>query len=176
MYILLAILIIIAVPLIMASFLQSEYFIERSIVINKPAPEVFNYIKYLKNSVYYNKWVMLDPDLKKDYKGTDGTAGFIYYWDSNNKQVGKGEQEITAINEGNRVDYEIRFKKPFEGSSTACITTKQRTGNETEVSWVFKGNRTYGMKVMHFLLNIKKVLGNDLSISLHNLKTVLEKQ
>ena len=176
MYILFTILIIIAIPLILALFLQNEYVIERSIIIDKSSQEVFNYIKLLRNSVYYNKWVMLDPDLKKDFKGTDGTVGFIYYWDSNNKQVGKGEQEITGISEGNRVDYEIRFKKPFEGSSAAYIITVAKPGNQTEVSWVFKGTGTYMMKLMHLLLNLKKVLGNDLATSLLNLKTVLEKQ
>src|SRR5438093_8050304 len=113
--ILVAIAIIIAIILIAAAITGKEYVIEREITINKPKQEVFNYIKFLKNADQYNKWVMMDPNLKKDYKGTDGTAGFIYYWDSANKNVGKGEQEITKIIEGERVDYEIRFIKPFEG-------------------------------------------------------------
>jgi Polyketide cyclase / dehydrase and lipid transport len=175
MNIIIIILIIIAIPFILALFVQSEYFIERQIIINKPVMEVFNYIKFLKNAGNYNKWVMTDPNMKKEYKGTDGTVGFIYSWDSNNKQVGKGEQEIINIRNGERIDYEIRFVKPFEGKSNASLTTETTTGNFTKVTWVFKGIRNYPMKIMHMLFNLKKVLGKDLAASLANLKTVLEK-
>ncbi|MEP7231965.1 MAG: hypothetical protein ABI691_17010 [Ginsengibacter sp.] len=96
--------------LIIASSLSNEYIIERSIIINKPKQEVFDYIKYLKNADQYNKWVMANPNVRKTYKGVDGTAGFTTGWDSDMKQVGKGEQEIIDIKEGERVDYEIRFE------------------------------------------------------------------
>src|ERR1700712_4610257 len=110
--ILVAVIIIIAVPLIMALFVRKDYTVEREITVNKPVEEVFNYVKYLKNQDNYNKWVMVDPGMKKQYKGTDGTVGFVYSWDSN-KDAGKGEQEILKIVEGNRIDSEVRFEKPF---------------------------------------------------------------
>jgi hypothetical protein len=34
---------------------------------------------------------MMDPNAKMEYKGTDGTVGFISAWDSKIKYVGKGE-------------------------------------------------------------------------------------
>jgi uncharacterized protein YndB with AHSA1/START domain len=173
--ILVVIVVIIAIILIAAAFTSKEYVIEREITINKPNQEVFNYIKFLKNADQYNKWVMTDPNLKKDFKGTDGTVGFTYYWDSANKNVGKGEQEITKIIEGERVDYEIRFIKPFEGTSVAYITTQTVSQNQTKVTWVFKGMRNYPMKIVQMLFNLKKVLGKDLQTSLFNLKNVLEK-
>jgi hypothetical protein len=37
---------------------------------------------------------MMDPDMKKTYRGTDGTVGFVSEWESNKKDVGTGEQEI----------------------------------------------------------------------------------
>src|SRR5215831_17342906 len=139
--ILLVIVAIIVIILLAAASTSKDYVIERNIIINRPKQEVFDYVKYLKNSVNYNKWVMVDPNLRKDYKGIDGTIGFIYYWDSDNKQVGKGEQEITKIDEGERIDYEIRFIKPFEGISVAYITTEAVSPNQTKVTWVFKGVR-----------------------------------
>jgi hypothetical protein len=166
---------IIVIILIAAASLSKDYIIERQTVINKPKVEVFNYIKFLKNADAYNKWIMMDPNLKKNYKGTDGTIGFVSYWDSENKNVGKGEQEIINIVEGERVDYEIRFIKPFEGTSFAYITTEAVAEDRTKVTWVFKGVRSYGMKIFHMLFNLKKVLGKDLQTSLDNLKNVLEK-
>jgi uncharacterized membrane protein len=43
--------------LILALFAKKEYAIGREITINKPAREVFNYVKYLRNQDHYNKWV-----------------------------------------------------------------------------------------------------------------------
>ncbi len=43
---------------------------------------------------------MTDPLMKKQFKGTDGTVGFLYAWDSQNNEVGKGEQEIERIKDG----------------------------------------------------------------------------
>ena len=85
---------IIAIPLIIALFVSNDYNITRSIIINKPQQEVFDYIKLLKNQEKFSKWVMTDPNMKTTFTGTDGTVGCIYAWDSENKQAGKGEQEI----------------------------------------------------------------------------------
>jgi hypothetical protein len=175
MYILVIILVIIAIPLIMASLLSEDYFIERDIVINRPKQEVFDYVKHLENAGAYNKWVMTDPNLRKTFSGIDGTPGFICAWDSDNKNVGKGEQEIKAVREGQQIDYELRFIKPFEGVSYAHIVTEPAQGNQTRVKWVFNGKRNYAMRIFHLLFNLKKVLGKDLQTSLINLKGVLEK-
>ena len=174
MNILILIIILISIPFILAVFLSNEYLIEREITINRPRHEVFDYIKFLRHAERFNKWVMMDPDMKKEFRGTDGTEGFVYAWDSNNKQVGKGEQEIRNISAGERIDYEIRFMKPFEKVSYAHITTTTVSENQTKVKWAFSGMRNYPMKIMHLLLNLKKILGNDLQTSLGNLKNVIE--
>src|SRR5436853_2020024 len=102
--ILIVIVILFAIPLIVALFVKSDYAIERQVTINKPKQEVFDYIKYVRNQDNYSVWNQRDPNMKKEYKGTDGTVGFIYSWDSENKEVGKGEQEIVNIKDGERID------------------------------------------------------------------------
>ena len=169
------ILVLVATVLIAASSLDNKYIIERDIVIGRPKAVVFNYIKFLKNQENYNKWVMADPLMSREYRGTDGTAGFVYAWDSKNKQVGKGEQEIKSIKEGESIGNEIRFVKPFEGTSYAKMTTVTAAANQTKVSWYFSGKRTYAMKIVHLLFNLKKMLGKDIDTSLANLKAILEK-
>src|SRR5262245_55746209 len=102
--ILLFIVAIIALALIAALFMKKDYNNEREITINKPKEQVFNYIKYLKNQDNFSKWASMDPDMKKDYRGTDGSVGFVSTWDSDKKDVGKGEQEIKKMTEGERID------------------------------------------------------------------------
>lgn len=162
-----------AILFIWAAFMPTRYTIERAIVINKPQSEVFNYIKLLKNQDYYSKWVMTDPAMKKEFTGTDGTAGFIYAWDSENKQAGKGAQEITKVT-GSGIETEVRFEKPFKGISHTALETQAVSPTQTKTIWKFIGDKNYMMKVMHLLLNLEKVLGKDMQTSLITLKNNLE--
>src|SRR2546428_8446319 len=110
---------LVAIPLVVALFVKKDYSIKREIVINKPKKEVFDYIRFLRNQDNFSKWAQMDPNMKKTYRGTDGTVGFVSAWESENKNVGVGEQEIKAIKEGERIDLELRFKKPIENTDYA---------------------------------------------------------
>jgi hypothetical protein len=176
MIVLIIVLIGIAIPFLTAIFTPSGYTIERGIVVNKPKTDVFDYIKLLKNQDYYSKWVMMDPAMKKTFTGTDGTVGFIYAWDSENKQAGKGEQEITQIDGQYRIETEVRFEKPFKGKANTALEAEAIAPAQTRVKWIFMSERTYMMRVMHILLNLKKVLGKDIQTSLGTLQGILEKQ
>jgi len=113
------------------------------------------------------------PEHKKEFRGTDGSVGFIYAWDGN-KQAGKGEQEIKAIDEGKRIDVEVRFIKPFEGIASTPFTTKSLSENETQVTWGMTSTMKYPMNIMLLFLNMDKLLGKDLENSLVALKKNLE--
>src|SRR6478752_5632333 len=112
---------LIDILLIVALFVKKDYNIQREIVINKPKKEVFDYIRFVKNQDNYSKWNMTDPDMKKTYIGNDGTPGFVYSWKSDDDNVGAGEQEITAIKEGEALEMELRFKIPFEMTNYAYM-------------------------------------------------------
>ena len=172
--IILGVLTLICILLIVALFIKKDYSIEREITISKPKEQVFNYIKYLKNQDSYSKWGSLDPDMKKSYTGTDATPGFVSIWEGN-KKVGAGEQEIKAIQEG-RIDYELRFIKPFKSIASSTMTTEALDANSTKVTWGFASKMNYPMNVMKVLFNMEKAVGNDFSTGLNNLKTLLEKK
>lgn len=118
---------------------------------------------------------MTDPNMKKEFRGTDGTVGFVYSWDSENKNVGKGEQKVSSIVEGERIDFNLLFIKPFEGIATANMSTDSVSENNTKVKWGFKSSMPYPMNTMLLFMNMEEMLGKDLEIGLDNLKTVLEK-
>jgi len=75
--ILLGILGIIVLLLVVALFVKKEYAVEREIAINKPKQEVFDYVKFLKNQDNFSVWAQTDPNMKKDFRGTDGTVGVV---------------------------------------------------------------------------------------------------
>jgi hypothetical protein len=168
-----ALLIIIA--LITAIFIKKEYSVERDITINKPKDSVYNYIKYLKNQNNYSKWASMDVNMNKEYKGTDGTVGFVYTWDSDKKDVGKGEQTIKAMVANESVDYSIHFIRPFEGMADAYLTVEPGLNDQTKVRWGFVGKMKYPSNLMLLFMNMDKMIGDDLAIGLKNLKVILDK-
>lgn len=168
--------VIIGAFLLVALFVKKDYSVVRETTINKPNQQVFEYIKYLKNQDYYSKWNMMDPAMTKTYRGTDGTVGFVATWDSQKEDVGAGEQEIKKITEGERMDFELRFIRPFEATESAYMTTSAVSQNETKVTWGFNGHMNYPMNMMLLFMDFDKMLGDDLSTGLTNLKTVLEQQ
>jgi len=112
--------------------------------------------------------------MERTYTGTDGTVGFIASWKSDNKQVGEGEQEITSIEEGVRIDFELRFKTPFEATDPAYMTTESNEEDGTLVKWGFDGAMAFPMNIMLLILDMEEELGNDLANGLAQLKTVME--
>ncbi len=173
--ILLSFLGLVVVLLIVALFVKEEYAVEREVIINKPASEVFGYIKFLKNQKNYSVWARMDPHAKMEYKGVDGNAGFISSWNSKVKNVGIGEQEIQAVVPNEKIDYELRFKKPFKATDQAYMVTDSIAPDRTKVQWGFKGKMSYPMNLMLLTMDMDKVLGGDLQTGLNNLKTILEK-
>lgn len=164
---------IIVLALVAALFVSKEYSVKREITINKPSQEVYDYVKFIRNQEHYNKWVMMDPNMKKDYKGTDGTVGFVYAWDSQKDDVGKGEEEIKLLEEGKKINLEVRFIKPFEGLAVTEMTTEAISPMQTKVSWGMSGESAYPMNLTNAIM--EKMLGPDLDESLQTLKGVLEK-
>lgn len=171
--IIIVLVIIIAIPLIIALFINGKYEVVKEVTINKPKTEVFDYLKHLKNQDNFSVWNQRDPDMKKGFEGTDGEVGAIAKWDSQNEEVGAGEQEIVNIEEGSRIDMELRFLKPFESKGDAYFTVEGKE-NSTIVKWGFAGESPYPMNIMMLFMDMEEMLGPDLQQGLDNLKELLE--
>jgi len=165
---------IIAVLLIVAAVSPKAYSTQRNILIDKPAAQVFDYVKFLKNQDRFSKWATMDPNTLKTYTGVDGTPGFISAWDSKEKNVGKGEQEIIKVTDNTRIDFEIRFIKPFPGIAQSYMSTTAVTVSSTEVVWALASKMAYPMNIMLLFMNMDTMIGKDLEIGLANLKRKLE--
>jgi hypothetical protein len=163
---------IIALLLIIALFMKREHFVKREIIIDAPRQKVFDYLKLLKNQDEWNNGAKADPGRRKEFKGTDGTVGYIYAW-SGNKDAGEGEKEIKNIIEGKRIETEIRFVKPITTSATMIIETDSLAHNQTKVSLSNAGTLKYPLNIM--IPIFEKNFAKDLDSSLLTLKSILEK-
>ncbi|MCW5960988.1 MAG: SRPBCC family protein [Pyrinomonadaceae bacterium] len=152
----------------------SDFKVEREVTVNKPKAEVFAYIKNIKNQDNWAPWKRKDPAMKQEFKGTDGTVGFVSAWKSDHEEVGSGEQEITKIVEGERVDSILRFKEPFESQADAYMITEEVSPDSTKVKWGFSGNMPKPFNLMIYFVDMDKEVGKDFDEGLRSLKTILE--
>ncbi len=176
LYLGLGVVIILALALIIAIFVKKDYAVERSVTIARSKQDVFDYVRYLKNQDQFSVWAKIDPGMKKEYRGTDGTVGFVSGWTSENKQAGRGEQEIVKITEGERIDYVIRFYEPMKSTDNAFLAFNTVTEGATDVKWGFYGNMKYPMNLMLLFMDMDAMLGKDLEGGLTNLKRILESE
>lgn len=163
---------IVTVIVILALVAPTDFRVEREVIINRPKAEVFAYIRSLKNQDNWSIWAMKDPSMKKEFRGTDETVGFVSAWEGN-KDVGKGEQEIKKIIEGERMEFELRFEKPFKATNDAYMVTEAVNGNQAKVRWGFSGKSPRPMNIMSMFM--KGVIVRDFDTGLSNLKKILEK-
>lgn len=171
LYILLGLIVII---IFLALIAPKKYEVNRSVIINKSLPEVFQYLKFVKNQDNWSPWKKKDPNMKQESVGTDGEVGFIAKWEGN-KEVGIGEQEILHIEHNHQIKTELRFLKPWKSTSDAYIKVTEVEANQTNVTWGFTGNNPVPMNIFMLFFNFEKAVGKDFEEGLASLKEILEK-
>lgn len=164
---------LVALILIVAAIMPKDLNLESEVIIAKPKQVVFDYVKILDNQKYYSKWVMLDPNVKMSMTGTDGTVGAISAWESSMDDVGVGEQEIKTIVDGERIEYELRFKKPFEATDSAYTIVEAIDSTHTKVINGFRSKMPFPMNLM--MPMVRKMLTADMAINMKNLNEQLSK-
>ncbi len=147
--------------------------IEKNVTINDNVRDVFEFLKLTKNQDQFSIWNMKDPNIQKTYTGVDGTKGFVYAWDSKDKNADAGSQETTNIVEDSRIDYEIRFERPMKNIARASLILNKAGENSTLVTWFFRSPTKFPMSL--FAPIFKNMLGRQLTEGLQNLKVLLEK-
>ena len=170
LYVVLAIILLILILTIMA---PKTYNVSRSITINKPIAEVFDYLKYIKNQDHWSPWKKKDPHMKQEFTGTDGEIGFVSKWEGN-KEVGTGEQEIISITENKSINSQLRFFKPWKSQSDAYLTVREVDANSTAVIWGFSGVNKPPSNIFFLFFNMDKTVGKDFEEGLDDLKRILE--
>ncbi|MEZ4804362.1 MAG: SRPBCC family protein [Bacteroidia bacterium] len=143
-----SILVLIIVVLVAGVFMKKEFNYEKSISINAPSDLVWENILYFKNHDKWSQWKEIDPNMKEEITGTDGTVGAKATWSSNHKEVGNGSQTITAIVPGKRVDTKLEFDGQDGG--TGFFTVDEENG-ATKVVWGMHSEIPYPINAMSFM-------------------------
>lgn len=164
---------ILVLLLVLSLIAPKTYNVFRTIEINRPKAEVFKHLTYLKKQQEWSPWGKKDPDMEKRLTGTDGEVGAISSW-SGNKEVGEGEQEITKIIDGKRIEGELRFLKPWKSTSDCYFDVADLGNEKTKVTWGFSGKNKFPISIMMLFMNMDKAVGKDFEDGLAELKKQLE--
>lgn len=165
---------LLALLFVVALFTPKEYTVSVSETINKPKSSVMSYVTLLRNQEQYSEWVKADPNLHPEIIGIDGTVGAIQKWNSKDDNVGEGEQQITSLT-ADRMDVDLRFKRPFEGNAKAANIFKAISDNQTQITAEFYEKASFPLNLMSYFIG-KKMIEETQKKNLHNIKTILEQQ
>lgn len=163
---------VVLLVLVLYLLAPATYDVSRTIEVRQAPEAVFDYLKYLKNQDDWSPWGKRDPHMKKGFRGTDGTVGAVSTWEGN-KQVGAGEQEITRIVPGQRIESKLRFLKPWKSTSDAYLEVEPAAGGSL-VRWGFRGSNGFPMRLMMLFMSMDKMVGKDFEEGLATLKAKLE--
>ena len=165
--------VVVLLVIILALAAPKAYTLSRSIIIDRPIEEVFQYLKLIKNQNEWSPWKKKDPNMTQEFVGEDGKVGFISKW-IGNKDVGEGEQEIMTIIENESIETQLRFFKPWKSQSIGTLLVDKVDDDKTMVTWGFSGKNPIPFNIFMLFYNMDKTVGKDFEEGLNDLKQVLE--
>jgi uncharacterized protein YndB with AHSA1/START domain len=170
--ILIALIVIVAVFIVVASMQPSEFSVTRTATISAPASAVFAQVNDLHEWEEWSPWANRDPAAKKTYEGPSAGTGAIYRW-AGNKEVGEGSLTITESRPNDLIRMKLEFLKPFQATNTVEFTFKPQ-GDQTLVTWTMMGKNNFIAKVLHLFMDMDKMVGGDFEKGLAQIKSLVE--
>jgi len=165
---------LLGIGLILSLIAPKEMLVERSTVVAAPRDVVFKQIATFEKRDAWSPWMKLDPNMKLERTGADGTIGAISKWEGND-QVGKGQEEFVAITPNERIEIVLSFLEPWESKADTWIQLADAEGG-TKVSWGMKSPMPMPMNIMALFMDMDAMMGKDFEAGLSDLKAIAEKE
>lgn len=149
-------LLVIVLALVASLLLPKKMEVERELKIDAPIGVVWKMVNRLDSQESWSPWFALDPEMKSEYEGTDGQPGAIHRWESDHKELGKGEHELMTVDAENyRTESTLRFFEPWEGEASAYIQLEETEDGKTLAKWGVTQKTPIGVNLLMTLMNVK---------------------
>ena len=172
LYILLAIVAIIAVVFAIAMTKPATFTVTRTLAIAAPPAKLQPMINDFHAWSAWSPWEKLDPAMNRTFSGSASGTGAVYEW-TGNKKVGAGRMEVLGEEPARSVKIKLDFITPFEAHNVTTFTFAPG-GATTTVRWDMSGPNTLIGKVMSVFVSMDAMIGKDFEAGLANLKRVAE--
>ena len=144
--------------------------VERSLVINASASEIFPYLNDYRQFNQWSPWAERDPDAVYTFEGPDAGVGARMSW-SGNKDVGTGTQEILLSDAPNRLEVHLDFGGQGEADSYFDL---QPVDGGTDVTWGFETDMGLNPVGRYMGLMMDSWIGADYEEGLTKLQGLVE--
>jgi len=163
--------ILITLVLLFAATRPNTLSLRRSVVINAPPEKIFILINDLHR---WGEWNSEDDStITRTFSGPASGVGAASVWDGRGK-AGKGRMLIMESQASNRVAVQVEFVRPFHSHNLNEFTLAS-AGGSTTVTWSWRGQNLYFMKVMGVFTNMDKMMGNHFEAALGRMKAIAER-
>lgn len=150
--------------------IKKEIVVTRSITIQAPSEKISYQVRNFKEFVKWSPWAKLDPEMKKEFFGEDGTVGAKYTW-TGNEEVGTGSQELVEVSK-ETVKTKLIFTAPWESESDIFFNFSEKD-QVTEVTWGYIGEMPF---MMTLFVDMDAMLGEKYEEGLKSLKKICEEK
>ena len=163
---------VLAVFLVYVSLQESKFHYERSGVIDAPADKIYPYISNLKMGSQWSPYEKIDPNMKKTFKGDDGQVGAVMEFEGNS-DAGSGRLEVISLVPNEKVEIRLLMTQPMAADNLVTYTLVPE-GDATRFIWSMSGDGGFMGKLISVLIDCEKMIGDQFSEGIANLKTVVE--
>jgi hypothetical protein len=160
--------------LLYAATRPDTFRVERHVLINRPAGDIFPLIENFHEWTKWSPWEDLDPELRRTYRGADRGKGAIYEWEGNSR-AGKGHMEIIRSDAPTHITLDLSFIRPFKAENAASFDLDPQTGG-TDVTWAIYGPLPFVSKLMGLFVSMDRLVGKDFEKGLNRLKLAAEQR
>ena len=167
--ILLVLAVIIAGVIIWLAVINGDYHVKRSVSINVPVDEAYEFVGDFKNWQSWSPWLIMEDDVEMKFSGKPGTLDHGYSWKGN--LVGSGEMSTLKLDVNKEIWHKLTFKEPFPSESEDYWLFEGDTA-KTTVTWGMKGSMPFFFKFM--AKQMEPMIGMDYDRGLGMLKEKLE--
>lgn len=152
-------------------FLPKSAHVERSVVTTASADTVFGIVNGFARFNEWSPWVDEDPATKYTFSGPPTGVGAKMSWTSDKPEVGKGSQEIIAVEPGRSVTTQLDFGD--QGRATSRIDLAGEAGG-TRITWSFDTSFEDDYFGRYFGLFFDRLIGADYEKGLARLESLAE--
>lgn len=145
--------------------------VERNIVIDAPAEQVFPHLNSMRAFHAWSPWSDLDPTTVYEFDGPEQGVGSRMSWQSGNSQVGAGLQEITGSIANQRVETALTFGDRGEGHAVFIL---EPLSSGTRVRWQFRTEFGWDLFSRYVGLMLDSMIGASYNKGLRTLKAKIE--
>jgi hypothetical protein len=162
---------VIVTLLVVSLLLPGQYRIERRVVINAKAKDIFPMLNSLKKWPAWTAWTKeKDPTMTVSFEGPEDGVGAIYRWTGD--KLGVGKLTITRSDPARGLWYDLDYENGQRLSKGGI--TFEAAGEGTEVIWYNGGELGRNPVRRYFGLFLDRLIGPDFEAGLNNLKRIVE--